>query len=174
MCCNKNLPSKLKIGDIRHINFEDISTKNIKIPSMMREYSVDGHLLWKLVSILSFNYQSILNTTSFFGVLESYSFVNDKENEETYKRLKNSIAYIESKSTYLVDEYITKKGTLCIMGIKDSNFYSLGEVYKLGLIISKFFASFVSINSFCELKIKCLDSKEILYYPATRGKKVSL
>ena len=174
LCCNKNLPSKLKIGDIRHINFEDISTKNIKIPSMMREYSVDGHLLWKLVSILSFNYQSILNTTSFFGVLESYSFVNDKENEETYKRLKNSIAYIESKSTYLVDEYITKKGTLCIMGIKDSNFYSLGEVYKLGLIISKFFASFVSINSFCELKIKCLYSKEILYYPATRGKKVSL
>ena len=48
---------------------------------MMREYSVDGHLLWKLVSILSFNYQTLLNTASFFGVLESYSFVNDKENE---------------------------------------------------------------------------------------------
>ena len=174
LCCNKNLPSKLKIGDIRHINLKDVSTKNIKIPSMMREYSVDGHLLWKLVSILSFNYQTLLNTASFFGVLESYSFVNDKENEKTLELLKNSILYIESKSTYLIDEYITKKGTLCIMGIKDSNFYSLGEVYKLGLIISKFFASFVSINSFCELKIKCLDSKEILYYPATRGKKVSL
>ncbi|MCX2683785.1 type VI secretion system baseplate subunit TssF [Campylobacter sp. MIT 21-1685] len=174
LCCNKNLPSKLKLGDINHIDFQDVSTKNIKTPSIMREYSVDGHLLWKLVSILSFNYQSLLNVASFFGVLESYSFVNDKENEETYKRLKNSILYIDSKSTYLIDEYITKKGTLCIMGIKDSNFYSLGEVYKLGLVISKFFASFVSINSFCELKIKCLDSKDILYYPATRGKKVSL
>ena len=52
---------------------------------MMREYSVDGHLLWKLVSILSFNYQTLLNTASFFGVLESYSFVNDKENEKTFK-----------------------------------------------------------------------------------------
>lgn len=174
LCCNKNLPSKLKIGDIRHIDIKDISTKNIKIPSIMREYSVDGHLLWKLVSILSFNYQTLLDTTSFFGALESYSFTNDKENEETLKLLKNSILYIESKSTYLIDEYITKKGTLCIMGIKDSNFYSLGEVYKLGLIISKFFASFVSINSFCELKVRCLDSKETLYYPATRGKKVSL
>lgn len=174
LCCNKNLPSKLKIGDINHINIKDVSTKNIKIPSIMRECSVDGHLLWKLVSILSFNYQTIINTNSFFGVLESYSFVNDKENEEICKLLKNSIVNIESKSTYLIDEYITKKGTLCIMSIKDSNFYSLGEVYKLGLVISKFFASFVGINSFCELKIKCLDSNEILHYPANRGKKISL
>lgn len=174
LCCNKNLPSKLKIGDIRHINIKDVSTKNIKIPSIMRECSIDGHLLWKLVSILSFSYQSFLNIDSFFGILESYSFVNDKENEEAYGLIKNSIVYIESESTYLIDEYITKKGTLCIMGIKDSNFYSLGEVYRFGLVISKFFASFVGINSFCELKIKCLDSKEVLYYPATNGKKVSL
>ncbi|EFO9199182.1 type VI secretion system baseplate subunit TssF, partial [Campylobacter jejuni] len=41
----------------------------------------------------------------------------------------------------------------------------------LGLIISKFLASFASINSFCELKIRCLDSKEILHYPASFGKK---
>ena len=174
LCCNKNLPSKLKIGDIRYINIEDVSTKNIKIPSVMREYNIDGHLLWRLVSILSFNYRSILDIDSFFRVLESYSFINDKENEESYKLLKKSIVHIESKSTYLVDEHITKKGTLCIVSIKDSNFYSLGEVHKLGLVISKFFTFFVSINSFSELKIKCLDSKDILYYPATRGKKVSL
>lgn len=174
LCCNKNLPSKLKIGDIKYIKSQDIATKNINIPSRMRECNIDGNLLWKLVSILSFNYQNILSLDSLFGVLESYSFINDKENEETYKRLKESILFIESKSSYLIDEYITKKGTLCIIGIKDSNFYSLGEVYKLGLILSRFFACFVSINSFCELKIKCLDSKEILYYPATNGKKASL
>lgn len=174
LCCNKNLPSKLKIGDIKNIKLKDIVTKNITIPSAMRECAIDGNLLWRLVSILSFNYQNILSVSSFFGVLESYSFINDKDNEQTYRLLKKSIISLESQSTYLIDESITKKGTLCIMSVKDSNFYSLGDVYKLGLIISKFFASFVSINSFCELKIKCLDSNEILYYPATRGKKVSL
>lgn len=174
LCCNKNLPSKLKIGDIGYINLKDITTKNIKIPSIMREYDTDGHLLWKLVSTLSFSYRGFLNTASFFGILESYNFINDKENEETYNLIKNSVAYVESESTYLIDEHITKKGMLCIMGIKDSNFYSLGEVYKFGLIMSKFFASFANINSFCELKIKCLDSKETLYYPAIRGKKFAL
>lgn len=175
LCCNKNLPSKLQIGDIKHINnFEDVSTKNIKVPSIMRQCEVDGHLLWKLVSILSFNYQTILSKDSFFRVLESYSFINDKENEETYKLLKNSILNIESASTYLIDEHIMKKGTMCIISIRDAHFYSLGEVYRLGLVLSHFFTSFVSINSFCELKIRCLDSNEILYYPAIRGGKISL
>ncbi|TLD80010.1 type VI secretion system baseplate subunit TssF [Helicobacter sp. MIT 11-5569] len=170
LCCNKNLPTFLKIGDIQTSPIKDTYTKNIKNPSPMRKYNVDN-LLWKLISILSFNYQTMLNKNSFFNVLEAYSFLEDKENIETYKLLKESIVDIQGNSTYLVDEYITKKGILTIFYIKDSKFYSLGEVYKLGLVISKFLSSFASINSFCELKIRCLDSKETLYYPASFGKK---
>lgn len=172
LCCNKNLPTKLKIGDIKYSKIEGINTKNITIPSAMREYG--GNSLWNLVSILSFNYQSILDVASFFSVIESYGFINDKANRDSYNLLKNSIIDMHSKPTYLVDGYITKKGTLCVISIRDSNFYTLGEVYKLGLILSKFFTSFVSINSFCELEIKCLDSGEILYYPANSGRKISL
>lgn len=170
LCCNKNLPTLLNIGDIQTSDIKDVRTKNIKNPSPMRKYNADN-LLWKLVSILSFNYQTMLNKTSFFNVLEAYSFLEDKENVETYKLLKESIVDIQGKSTYLVDGYITKKGILTIFYIKDSNFYSLGEVYRLGLILSKFLSSFASINSFCELKIRCLDSKETLYYSANFGKK---
>ncbi|WP_297814136.1 type VI secretion system baseplate subunit TssF [uncultured Helicobacter sp.] len=170
LCCNKNLPTFLNIGDIQTSSIKDTHTKNIKTPSPMRKYNVDN-LLWKLVSILSFNYQTMLNKTSFFNVLEAYSFLEDKENAEIYKLLKESIVDIQGNSAYLVDEYITKKGILTIFYIQDSKFYSLGEVYKLGLVISKFLSSFASINSFCELKIRCLDSKETLYYPASFGKK---
>lgn len=174
LCSNKDLPSKLKIGDINTCNLKDIRTKNIQIPSQTRRCMVDGHLLWKLVSILSFSYQTMLNKNTFFGVLESYSFLEDKENKENYRLLKEAIVEIDSKSIYLIDEYITKKGTLAIFNIKDSYFYSLGEVYRLGLVLSKFLASFASINSFCELKIKCIDSKEVLHYPASFGKKASI
>ncbi|PZT47905.1 type VI secretion protein [Helicobacter valdiviensis] len=171
LCCNKNLPLSLKLGDIQICDFKDVVTKNIKNPSPMRKYNTDGNLLWKLVSMLSFNYQTMLNKTSFFSVLESYSFLDDKENMEVYQLLKEAIVDIQGNSTYLVDEFITKKGTLTTIYLKDSKFYSLGEVYKLGLVISNFLASFASINSFCELKIKCLDSKETLYYPTSFGKK---
>ncbi|EFO8835022.1 type VI secretion system baseplate subunit TssF, partial [Campylobacter jejuni] len=171
LCSNGDLPSKLKIGDINTCDLKGVDTKNVEIPSETRRCSVDGNLLWKLVSVLSFSYQTILSKKAFFGVLESYSFLDNQSNWKIYKLLQESIIDIQSKSTYLIDENITKKGTLAIFSIKDSKFYTLGEVYLLGLIISKFLASFASINSFCELKIRCLDSKEILHYPASFGKK---
>lgn len=174
LCSNKNLPSRLKIGDINNCDFKDVHTKNIQIPSISRGCKVDGHLLWKLVSMLSFSYQTMLDRNAFFGVLESYSFLEDKENEAAYKLLQEAIVDISSKSIYLVDEGITKKGTIAIFSIKDSLFYSLGDVYRLGLIISRFLSSFASINSFCELKIRCLDAKENLHYPASFGKKAIL
>lgn len=172
LCCNKNLPTLLKIGEINLVPFhKDVTTKNITLPTPTRQIKVNGNLLWKLVSILSFSYQTLLTKTSFFQVLESYSFPDDKESEIVCQLLTSSIIDIKSKSTYLVDEYITKKGTMSIISIDDSKFYSLGEVYKLGLIISEFLSSFVSINSFCELKIKCINSKIILSYPFKKGNK---
>ncbi|MCR2065035.1 type VI secretion system baseplate subunit TssF [Campylobacter helveticus] len=175
LCSNKNLPTLLKIGEINKLEaIKDVSTKNIKIPSPLRIVPVNGTLLWKLVSILSFSYQTMLDKNAFFNVLESYSFDNDKQSEEICKLLKQSIIEIKAHSAYIIDEYITKKGIRCIISIKDSNFYSLGEVYKLGLVLSHFFASFASINSFCELKIKCLDAKESFEYPVQNGKKANL
>ncbi|TEY00223.1 type VI secretion system baseplate subunit TssF [Campylobacter sp. US33a] len=171
LCSNKNLPSRLQIADINICDLKDVLTKNIQVPSKTRECNIDGNLLWKFVSMLSFSYQTMLNKNAFFGVLESYSFLEDKENEESYRLLKEAIVNINSKSVYLIDEHITKKGTSAIFELKDSCFYSLGEVYRLGLILSKFLSSFASINSFCELTIKCVDSKEILHYPAIFGKK---
>lgn len=170
LCCNKNLPTCLKIGDINLIPFyKDAITKNITIPTPIKQVKTNGDLLWKLVSILSFSYQTLLTKTSFFQVLESYSFPDDKTSEVVCQLLTSSIIDIQSKPSYLIDEHITKKGTMSIISIDDSKFYSLGEVYKLGLIISEFLSSFVSINSFCELKIKCINSKVTIHYPFKKG-----
>lgn len=175
LCSNQNIPSLLKIGDINKIsNIKEAQTKNIKIPTVLRRMQINGKLVWKLVSILSFSYQTMLSKNAFFNVLESYGFEGDKQSEELCKLLKQSIIDIKTHSTYIIDEYITKKGIRCIISVKDSNFYSLGEVYKLGLILSHFFTSFASINSFCELTIKCLDCGESFEYPAKGGKKAKL
>lgn len=106
--------------------------------------------------------------------MQSYGFVNDKESKELCKLINDAVIDISSKPAYLIDGYISKKGIMCIISIKDTCFYCLGEVYRLGLILSQFFASFASINSFCELRIKCIDSKEILHCPAVNGNKALL
>ena len=80
---------------------------------------------------------------------------------------------IKGRDTYLVDGIVTKRGIITTISIKDSEFYSLGlgEIYRFWLVRSRFFASFASVNSFCEIEVKCLDSNETLHYPASFGKK---
>lgn len=169
LCCNGNLSSKLKISDINEIsNFKEVTTKNITVPTAMQKISVDGNLLWKLVSILSFSYQTLLDKNSFLAVLDAFSFDKDKGIAQI---LTNAITDIRSKSIYRISEAMSKKGTLCIFYIDEGKFYSLGEVYVSGLALSKFLSSFASVNSFCEVKVKCVNSGIVINYPMSNGKK---
>ena len=55
ICCNGNLPEEVKIGDINIFDNKDISTTNITMPTKLYKVSVDGTILWRLVSVLSRN-----------------------------------------------------------------------------------------------------------------------
>ena len=171
LCCNGNLPSKLKISEINEFPTRpEINTRNITVPTSMRKVAIDGNLLWRLVSILSFSYQTILEKKSFLAVLDAFSFGDSLVS----KILASSLQDIKTKSIYRIDGRMTKKGTLCIFYMDESKFYSIGEVYIAGLVLSKFLASFASINSFCELKVKCTQSKITIDYPLHSGNKALL
>ena len=171
LCCNGNLPSELKISDINDFPAQpEINTKNITVPTSMQKVAIDGNLLWRLVSILSFSYQTILEKKSFLAVLDAFSFGDSPIS----KILASSLQDIKTKSIYRIDGHMTKKGTLCIFYIDESKFYSIGEVYIAGLVLSKFLSSFASINSFCELKVKCVQSKITIDYPLHSGNKALL
>lgn len=171
ICCNGNLPSKLKISEINDFPAQpEINTKNITVPTSMQKVDIDGNLLWRLVSILSFSYRTILEKKSFLAVLDAFSFGDSPISKILASSLKN----IKTKSIYRIDGRMTKKGTLCIFYMDESKFYSIGEVYIAGLVLSKFLASFASINSFCELKVKCTQSKITIDYPLHSGNKALL
>ena len=171
LCCNGNLPSKLKISEINEFPTRpEINTRNITVPTSMQQVAIDGNLLWRLVSILSFSYQTILEKKSFLAVLDAFSFGDSLVS----KILASSLQDIKTKSIYRIDGRMTKKGTLCIFYMDESKFYSIGEVYIAGLVLSKFLASFASINSFCELKVKCTQSKITIDYPLHSGNKALL
>lgn len=171
LCCNGNLPSKLKISEINDFPaYPEINTRNITVPTSMQKVAIDGNLLWRLVSILSFSYQTILEKKSFLAVLDAFSFGDSLVS----KILASSLQDIKTKSIYRIDGRMTKKGTLCIFYMDESKFYSIGEVYIAGLVLSKFLASFASINSFCELKVKCTQSKITIDYPLHSGNKALL
>lgn len=173
LCCNGTLAAELQIGDISIFNNQNVSTTNITIPTKMFKPDIDGTILWKLVSVLSLNYQTMTNRTSFLAVLHAYDFTLG-ENDNISEKLRDAVKNMKSKTVYRIINGIPKKGTMCIIDIDDSLFYCIGEVYRLGLILAKFFSSFASINSFCELQINCIASNNVLDYFPTEGRKSSI
>ena len=173
LCCNGTLPEELQIGDINRFDNQNISTTNITLPTKLYKAAVDGTILWKLVSVLSLNYQTMTNRTSFLAVLHAYDFTLGK-NDNVSEKLRDAVKNIKSKTVYRMINGIPKKGTLCIIDIDDSLFYCIGEVYRLGLILAKFFSSFASINSFCELQINCITANTVLDYFPTESRKSNI
>ncbi|MWV61583.1 type VI secretion system baseplate subunit TssF [Helicobacter saguini] len=174
--CNKNLPTHLKMGEVNKIDNKDIQTRNITMPTSMKRVDIDGEIIWKLVATLSFNYQSILEKQSFLNILESYSFLLNKEKDNIAKKFALNLINITQKPIYTISGNFAKKGVLCTMSINQNGFYSLGEIYRMGLVFSKFLASFASLNSFCELEIKCINRDYIttISYPYKDGKKATM
>ena len=168
LCCNGDLPTTLKLGQIdRLAGHQGVQTKNLTIPTSVKRVKIDGNLLWKLVSILSFSYQSILNKGSFLAVLNTFMLPDD----EFLRKFANSLRDIKTKQIHRVDKGFAKRGLLCVFYIDESEFESIGNVYVLGINLAKFLSKFASINSFCELKIKCIKSKIVLDYDFLSGTK---
>ena len=172
LCCNNNIPTRLKIGDINElVGFADIATSNIKIPTPAKHIQVNGDTLWSLVSMLSFSHQTMLDKETFLGVFHTYGFTLGDDANTLISTLSEALQDIKSQPIYRINKHITQRGILCIMLIDESKFYCLGEVYRIGSVLASFFSSFASINSFCELKIQCIKSNIALEYNPISGNK---
>lgn len=173
LCSNNNLPTTLKLGDIKEIkDYKDISTHNISIPTNIRHVDIGNNTIWDFIATLCFNYQTMISKESFLSVVKIYSTM--LSSQDFFEIISNSLLDIKSQTTYRINGFITQRGILTSMYIDDSKFYCIGEVYKIGLVFSRFFASFTSINSFCELCIICINSNVTFSYPTTQGNKVLL
>lgn len=173
LCSNNNLPNTLRINDINEIpDYKDIITYNLTKPTPIRHVSIDGNIAWNLVSILAFNYKSMIDKNSFLSLLHTYGFAFFPHDKHFLENLSDALIDIVSEPSYRIDGFITQRGTLVKIHIDDSKFYCLGEVYKIGLVLSYFFTSFVTINSFCELHVVCNNAQ--FAYPIISGNKALL
>ncbi len=175
LCSNNNLTTTLKLGDINEIpNYKDIATYNLSIPTNIRHTTITSDISWNLVSTLCFSYQTILHKESFLGVLRTYTMMFSSQDMNFFTTFCEALLDIQSQTTYRINGFMTQRGTLATMYINESKFYSIGEVYKVGLVLSYFFTSFAPINSFCELCIVCTKKNITFNYPAMQGNKALL
>ena len=78
LCSNKDVPSSLLIGDISIAsalsNANNLSFKNITLPTISYPPPINGDFLWRIVSNMSLNYLTLKDLKTFKSILETYDF----------------------------------------------------------------------------------------------------
>jgi type VI secretion system protein ImpG len=164
-CTNRQLPLELGKGDISLPTdstpvFIDFS--NISEPSAPLRPTLDGSLLWTLISNLSLNYLSLLSKDALSSVLRAYDFraLVDRQAERISRYRLEGITDIQSKPVERLIRGFPVRGLSSEITMAQSAFGSEGELFIFGTVLSRFFSLYASINSFHELVIINSDNKE--------------
>lgn len=164
-CTNRQLPSQLAVGDICHTTQDlpsGVTFRNITRPTATVRPTLDGSLLWTLISNLSLNYLSLLEVDALRSVLRVYDFraLVDRQAERVSKQRLEGIQAIETQPVDRMYRGLPVRGIRSTLTLDQQAFASEGDLYLFGTVLSQFFALYASINAFHLLDVVNSDNQE--------------
>jgi type VI secretion system protein ImpG len=153
-------------------------------PTAPRQSYAEGDTAWRLISHLSLNYLSITDAPGeqgatalrdllrlYTGPLENKGGADSAE----FLYIKKQVEGIKGVSTRQIIRRVNKPGPISFArGLEVSvlldevNFEGSG-VFLLGAVLDRFFAKYVSINSFTETVVRTIERGEVMRWPARLG-----
>jgi len=173
-CTNRQLPQQLAVGEIcmaTETTPAFASFSNITRPTATLRPTLDGSLLWTLISNLSLNYLSMLDVDALRTVLRVYDF-RAREERQAERVSKKRLAGISSIETNPVDRMIRGlpvRGIRSVLKLDESGFASEGDLYLFGTVLSQFFALYASINAFHQLEVVNTENQERYTWTLQQG-----
>ncbi|MBL4805930.1 MAG: type VI secretion system baseplate subunit TssF [Rhodobacteraceae bacterium] len=179
-CTNRDLPMLLPIGtgdtDFDLPDGGPVKSVNALTPITRPRASlaIEGDSAWRLISHLSLNYLSISDTdrgepaAALRELLGIYGPLGDK----TLAKQLEGITKVWTRPIVrrMADEILSTAVRGLEVNVEfDESFYEGTGVYVLGAVLQRFFAKYVSVNSFTETVIHSPDRGEIARWPATSG-----
>ena len=164
-CTNRQLPEKLRIGDVRVATgnspefalFQNIlpCTKSIPPP-------LEGDMQWMLISNMALNYTSLTNVDALKVILSAYNFpaFYDKQAARVGELRMEGISSINVTPMTLMFNGLPARGLRTRLGMKSSKFSNVGDMYLFAAVLNEFFTLYASINSFNQLTVKDIERGE--------------
>jgi type VI secretion system protein ImpG len=193
LCTNRHLPIQMVKG-LGQTDFTmDISAPVTAIrviegptsprPSLVlagqdteKPQAASGRFAWRLISHLSLNYHSLLDTSAETGaealreILRLYADPNDRQTLKQIDGIRN-IRFQPIVRRVEMPGPITFARGLEITLVFDEAAFEGEGVFVLGGVLEQFFARYVSLNSFTETVITTQQRKEIMRWPVQMGKR---
>jgi len=193
LCTNRHLPIQMIKGVGRtdftlDINAPVNAIRVIQGPTIPRPSLVlagqnpekpqvaSGRFAWRLISHLSLNYLSLLDTRSDTGaealreMLKLYADPNDRQAIKQIDGIRN-IRYRPIVRRAETPGPITFARGVEVTVLIDEKAFEGQGVFVLGAVLEQFFAKYVSLNSFTETVITTQQRKEIMRWPVQIGRR---
>jgi type VI secretion system protein ImpG len=192
LCTNRDLPLHMPLG----VNATDFhvdggppvrSVRCLSGPTAPKPSYAEGEYAWRIVSHLSLNYLSLMDSDPSQGaaalrdLLKLYvELATDPTQRAASSPVLRQVESLKSaRATPVVRRSPTPGPMALVRGLEvavtfDENAFGGAGVFVLGAVLEWFFARHVSLNSFTETVIRTLDREEIMRWPSRVGRKPTL
>jgi type VI secretion system protein ImpG len=181
LCTNRDLPLLMPVGQ-SHSDFAMETGAPVRAvrciagPTPPRPSHAIGETTWRLVSHLSLNYLTLTDVSPGEGaaalreLLSLYADLGDPACRRQISGVLSSASRPIVRKLPVEGPPSFVRGIEVIIDCDESTFEGAG-VYVLGLVLSKFLARYVSINSFVETAIRTQQRGEVARWPLTVGRR---
>ena len=183
LCTNRDLPLQMAVGRGRTDLTMDISApvegeiRCVAGPTAPKASHVEGEIAWRAVSHLALNYLSLVDhqdahegASALRDLLRLYGDASDPAIRKQIDGVK-SITYRPITRRVAVAGPISFARGLEVSVTLDEEAFEGGSAFLLGGVLERFFAKYVSINSFTETVVRTVDRGQIMRWQAKVGQR---
>jgi type VI secretion system protein ImpG len=179
LCTNRDLPVHMATGQDRtDFTIEGgapvESVRCVVGPSYPRQSPAFGAMAWKLVSHLSLNYLSLVDRSPETGaemlrdLLALYADPNDAAAVRQVEGVRNVSYSPVVRRVPMVGPISYGRGLEIALTVDDASFEGAGVV-ALGSVLERFFARYVSLNSFTQMRLQTTARGAVKTWPVRVG-----
>jgi type VI secretion system protein ImpG len=184
MCTNRDLPLHIPVGQ-RNTDFvleSGAPVESIRCvagPTTPRPSHAHGDPSWRLISHLALNYLSLTDDTNGGGasalreLLTLYGDANDPIVHKQIDGVREVASQSVTRRLPISGPAAFGRGLEVTLTLDEAAFEGMG-IFLLGSVLERFFAKYVSINSFSETVLRSIQRKEIVRWPARLGLRPAL
>ncbi len=184
LCSNRDLPLQMPIGGGKtdfsmQKGAPVLSIRSIAGPTKPRPSNANAGTAWHLISHLSLNYLTLVDSNEKEGAaaLRSLLKLYGEYSDASIAKQIDGLLSVTSRSIVrrinAEGPIVFGRGLEITLNFEEAAFEGSG-VFLLGAVMEQFLARYVSINSFTETVITSTDRGEIIRWPARIGKRETI
>lgn len=183
-CTNRDLPLHIRLGQGRTDFTLDAGApiqaiRCVAGPTPPRVSHGHGDTAWRLISHLSLNYLSLLDVpgeghnegaAALRELLSLYADLTDPAYHRQIEGVRSTAVAPITRPLPIAGPTVFGRGLEITVSCDDGAFEGTG-IFLLGAVLERFFAKYVSINSFTETVLRSVQRGEVMRWPTRTGRR---